>query len=250
MKMKTLTLTLAAALSLPAHAGGGATGGATEVTQLLNHIELVMQVGEATQTTANTLQTAQATMQMLRQLSPDAIAQMTGVPIDQVEKMAEAYVVMSQATQVYNDAAGVLAKAQRDAERLNISPSELLRYKAEAAYKHGGIYQQTYEQEQAKLRRLAEVSKDVQKQAEEVKSIDANVKGIQFLASQNVAVQSILLKIADSIATANSDAARAAEKKKDEEGQAARDEAAYLGARRRAQETPDSPIRLPGELVK
>ncbi|MCL5060260.1 MAG: hypothetical protein M1449_07000, partial [Candidatus Thermoplasmatota archaeon] len=42
-----------------------------------------------------------------------------------------------------------------------------------AAYKYGGVYQQTYEQEQAKLKRLAETSKDVQRQAEIVKGIDS-----------------------------------------------------------------------------
>ena len=252
MNLKTLSLTtLAAALALPAHAGG-ATGGATEVTQLLNHIELVAQVGEAVQTTSNTLMTAQATMQMLRQLSPDVVSQMTGLPIDQVAKLAEAYTVMSQATQVYQDAEAVLRKAQQDAARLKIPPSELLRYKAEAAYRHGGIYQQTYEQEQAKLKRLAEVSADVQRQAEEVKSIDANVKGIQFLASQNIKMQAVLGLIGDSIHTANANAAREAEKQKENERLAGEREAAMMEARRRATTTPDSKLKLPSEyqLVK
>ncbi len=248
MKLKTLSLTTLA-LALPAHAGG-ATGGATEVTQLLNHIELVAQVGEAVQTTSNTLMTAQATIQMLRQLSPDVVSQMTGLPIDQVAKLAEAYTVMSQATQVYQDAEAVLRKAQQDAARLKIPPSELLRYKAEAAYRHGGIYQQTYEQEQAKLKRLAEVSADVQRQAEEVKSIDANVKGIQFLAGQNVKMQAVLGLIGDSIHTANANAAMAAEQEKQERMRAATQEAEMLEARRRATQTPESKIRLPGEVLK
>lgn len=252
MKLKTFALSLSAALALPAHAGGGATGGATEVTQLLNHIELVAQVGEAVQTTSNTLMTAQATMQMLRQLSPDVVSQMTGLPIDQVEKMAEAYTVMSQATQVYQDAEAVLRKAQQDAARLKIPPSELLRYKAEAAYRYGGIYRQTYEQEQDKFKRLAEVSADVQRQAEEVKSIDANVKGIQFLASQNIKMQAVLGLIGGSIHTANANAAREAKKREDEEGLASEREAAMMEARRRATTTPDSKIKLPYEyqLVK
>lgn len=235
-------------LSFPAHAGGGAGGGATEVTQLLNHVELVMQVGEAVSTTANTLQTAQATMQMLRQLAPGTISQMTGLPIDQVAKMAEAYTVMSQASGVYKDAAAVLSKAQQDAVRLNISPSQLLAYKAEAATRYGGVYQQTYEQEQAKLRRLSDVSRDVQRQAETVQSIDANVKGIQFLASQNVGVQSVLREIGDSIATANANAALEAQERKNAEARAAQSSAATLDKLRTAREDAKAGIKLPSEV--
>lgn len=204
-------LILSFALSLPFSANAGETGGmATEVTQLANNAELVAQVGEAVQTTSNTLMTAQATMQMLRQLPQSVISQMTNLPIAEVQKLAEAYTVMSRAVGVYQQAEAVLRQAQSDATRLNITPSELLYYKADAAYKYGGIYQQTYEQEQAKLAALAEVSQDVQEQAEQVASIDANVKGIQFIANQNIAIQKTLNQIADSIATANANAAKAA----------------------------------------
>lgn len=215
--MKHIVFSLSLIFSIPAHAGGGATGGATEITQLMNNTELVMQVGEAVQTTANTLATAQATMQMLRQLPSTVVSQMTGLPIDQVAKLAQAHVVMSQASGVYKDAAAVLKKAQQDSVKLNISPSELLNYKAQAAAAFGGIYKQVYDQEQAKLQNLSVWSKDVQKQAETVKSIDANVKGIQFLASQNISMQSILAKIGESIATANSNAAMEAAAAKNEE---------------------------------
>lgn len=216
---RAVGLTLAAFLSLQAHAGGGgATGHATEITQLANNAELMAQVGEAVQTTANTLQTAYATMQMLRQLPANLISQMTGVPIESVKKMADAYVVMSQSYKVYQDAADVLMKAKQDAEMLNITPSELLRYKADAAYKYGGVYRQIYEQEQAKLARLAEVSKNVQKHAEAVKDIDANVKGIQHLASQNVQMQATMVSISESIAKANAIAALEAAKANEAKG--------------------------------
>lgn len=207
-------------LALPTHAhAGAATGGATEITQLMNNVELMEQVGQAVETTSNTLMTANATMQQLRNL-PDALLKeaLGGLPIEKVEKMAQAYRVMSKAATVYRDASQVLRKAQSDSVKLNISPSELLKYKADAAYKYGDVYKQTYEQEQAKLARLADVSKDVQKQAETVKSIDSNVGGIQFLASQNLKLQTILTEMSDSIATANANAAMAMEEKSNAEG--------------------------------
>lgn len=210
------------AFSVPAHSTG-LVAGATEITQIMNNIELITQVGEATETTANTLMTAQSTMQMLRQLPESAMAgTMGGLPVDKVQAMADAYVVMNEATGVYKDAENVLRKAQYDAERLGMTPSELLRHKANAAAMHGGIYQQTYEQEQAKLARLAKTSKEVQKQADTVKSIDANVSGIQFLASQNVQVQASLADISTSIATANANAALEAKNAKDAEAESHR----------------------------
>lgn len=253
--MKTFKLTplfLAFALAPSAHASG-VVAGATEFTQLANKAELIAQVGQAVQTTSNTLMTAQSTMQMLRQLPPGVVDEaMRGLPVEKVRAMADAYVVMSQATGVYRDAENVLRKAHRDAERLGITPSELLRAKAEAAAAHGGIYRQTYEAEQEKLRLLAQTSKEVQRQAETVQRIDSNVGGIQFLATQNVQMQATLATMAGSIAEANANAAMAAGRAEDERARAARREAEMLDARRRAEREapPVSRLPLPHEFSK
>lgn len=242
----------AALASVPAHSTG-LVAGATEITQIANNIELIAQVGEATQTTANTLMTAQSTMQMLRQLPASVLNEaMGGLPVEQVRAMADAYVVMSQATSVYKDAENVLRKAHDDADRLGITPSELLQHKANAAAMHGGIYAQTYEEEQRKLALLAKTSQEVQKQAETVKNIDSNVGGIQFLASQNVKMQATMATMASSIATANANAALEAKKREDERSRVQRREAQMLDARRRAElEAPEvGRLKLPHEFVK
>lgn len=241
-----ITLVTLALISPLVHAGGGMTGGATELTQLMNNTELVAQVGEAVQTTSNTLMTAQSTMQMLRQLPESVIAeQMGGLPIQKVQAMADAYKVMSQATGVYKDAEGVLRKAMADSQKLGITPSELLRLKADAAYKHGGVYLETYNAERAKLDRLAKTAPEIQRQAETVKSIDANVKGIQFLATQNVQVQATLAEISGSVASATAQAAEAAKREQDAAGRVA-DEAAELEAiRRKNARTPDAALKMP-----
>ncbi len=254
MKVKAIAA-LSLALVAPAAAlagGGGLTGGATEMTQLANNAELVAQVGEAVQTTSNTLMTAQATMQQLRQLPDSVVSEMSGLPIAEVEKLAEAHVVFSRSAGVYQDAAEVLRKAQADSERLGIPPSELLRLKALAAEAHGGVYKETYEAEQAKLRRLAEVSKDVQKQAETVKKIDSNVGGVQFIASQNVKLQAQLATLNHSVAIANANAAREVAEKKEREARQQQRDAEALDARRRlaAEPRPSATIRLPGEVLK
>ena len=234
---------------LQSHAGGGMTGGSTEITQLMNNIELVSQVGEAVQTTANTLMTAQSTMQMLRQLPASVIDEaMGGLPVEKVQAMADAYVVMSQATSVYKEAEEVLRKAALDAEQLGITPSELLRHKANAAAQHGGVYRSAYEEEQRKLALLAKTSAEVQKQANTVKSIDSNVGGIQFLASQNVQVQASLGQINESIARANELAFIEAEKAKIKDERAANRESDMLEARKLATQKAGADIKMPHEL--
>ncbi len=245
---------LAAALATAPVGGhaGAAAGGASEWTQVLNHAELMSQVSEATATTSNTLITAQTTMQQLRQLSPGTIAQMSGLPIEQVRKLAEAYTVMSRASSVYKDASDVLRKAHDDAERLDITPSELLRYKADAATKYGGIYQATYDGEVAKINAAEAIAPDLQKQAAEVEKIDANVKGLQVVATQNVKVQAALASIGGSIATANANADLAAKNAMDEKARQAMREKAALDARRKAEaEAPEvGRLRLPNEFNK
>lgn len=256
MKMKKLIPVFLFSIALPASApahSSGVVAGATEITQIMNNAELIAQVGEATQTTANTLMTAQSTMQMLRQLPASVIDEaMGGLPVEKVQAMADAYVVMSQATSVYKEAEEVLRKAALDAEQLGITPSELLRHKANAAAQHGGVYLQTYEQEQAKLARLAKTSAEVQKQANTVKSIDSNVGGIQFLASQNVQVQASLADIASSIATANANAANAAHLAELKKADVAKREADMLDARRRSEleAPPVTRLKLPHEFAK
>lgn len=240
-----IIIILAAALPLPAHAGA-ATGGATEPTQLANHIELVMQVSEAVETTSNTLQTAYATMQQLRNF-PQAVLDdaINGLPVEKVRAMADAYVVMSEAVGVYRDAENVLRKAQQDAENLKILPSELLRHKANAAAQYGGIYQQTYEAEMARIKRAADMSKEVQKQANIVKSIDSTVGGIQALATQNVAMQTTMAELATSIQTANANAARESALRQQERERVLRRLSDVLDARRRAEIEAPPVTRLP-----
>jgi hypothetical protein len=204
-------------LAVSAHAGGGGmSGGATEMTQLANHAELIAQVGQSVQTAANTLMTAQSTMQMLRQLPASVVNEaMSGLPVDKVKALADAYVAMSNSVKVYRDAEDVLRKAEQDAEMLHLTPSELLQHKATVAAVYGGVYKQAYDDEQNKLALLAKTAKDVQRQAEIVKTIDSNIGGIQFLASQNAQLQATLGDISSSIAKANMLAFEEAKKSQD-----------------------------------
>lgn len=243
----TAALVLTAAPT--AHAGG-ATGGATEMTQMMNNTQLIAQVGEAVQTTSNTLMTAQTTMQQLRQLGPETIMKLTGLPVEHVRAMADAFVVMDNAVGVYRDAENVLRQAERDAASLNVSPSDLLRLRSQVAYKYGGVYKTSYEADKAKLEALAKTAPQVSEQAAKISSIDANVKGLQFVANQNVQIQTYMHQLVESVATANMNAAAEAETRKAVESRLADEAAALEEVRRKNARTPNAELKMPWEHVK
>lgn len=250
VRKTVLAAAAALALAAPAAHAGGATGGATEMTQMMNNTQLIAQVGEAVETTSNTLMTAQTTMQQLRQLGPETIMKLTGLPVEHVRAMADAFVVMDNAVGVYRDAENVLRQAERDATTLNVSPSDLLRLRAQVAYKYGGVYKTSYDADKAKLEALAKTAPQVSEQAEKISSIDANVKGLQFVANQNVQIQSYMHQLVESVATANMNAAAEAETRKAVESRLADEAAALEEVRRKNARTPNAELKMPWEHVK
>lgn len=251
----TVAAVAAIATAPAAFAGGSMTGGATEWTQIANNTELIAQVSEAVDTTANTLMTAQQTMQMLRNLPETVVNELTaGLPVEKVQALASAYQTMTRAGNVYRDAVKVLEQAKREGENLKLKPADYLRYKAAAAQKLGGVYQQSYESEIAKLNRLSKTAADVQKQATTVRGINSNVGGLQALASQNMQVQALLGDISSSIAQANANAAMEAQRTQEREQQRADDEARFRDARNAAAQRKDAAptLKLPSDyrLVK
>lgn len=61
----TVVIALSCSLSGQANAGGGLTGGATEITQILNNTELMAMLGESTQQTAQMVQQSVTQAQLL-----------------------------------------------------------------------------------------------------------------------------------------------------------------------------------------
>lgn len=196
-------ISIPAAMPRPAVAGGGMTGGSTEITQILNHIELVSNVAEQVQTVANTLSSAQGIIQQLKQLNPTALAEMVGLPVEAVQAMADAYQVFNNAQDVYQDAKNVLTQAVSDAKAIGANPWELLKLKSLLSQKYGGVYKQIFDQEQGKLKKLQDVSNDVQQQVSKIQKIDSNISGLQALASQNLNLQKLMIQLNQSIQTMN-----------------------------------------------
>ena len=95
-------ISLFAAVSLNARAGSVAgTGGSTEITQLLNHVELITQSSNTLNTVRNTLQSAMSLQQSLQQLDPSTLANLSGLPMDQLNQMMGLYSQVNNTLQAY-----------------------------------------------------------------------------------------------------------------------------------------------------
>jgi DNA repair ATPase RecN len=114
------------------------------------------------------------------------------------------------------------------------------------------VYSKVHEEEQEKIRRASQASKDVQRQAETVKSIDSNVKGLQTLASQNLSLQAVLGDISTSISRANQIAAEESRLDKEQSKRELDETQRRLTELDRISESykPDNRIKLPSEHSK
>ena len=73
MKIRILVLIIANAYSMHSYAGGGLTGGATEVTQLANNLQLVMSYSEQVDQTLTQINQYKTMLQNLKQGNPSML---------------------------------------------------------------------------------------------------------------------------------------------------------------------------------
>lgn len=247
-----------------AFAGGGMSGGAMESTQLMNNAELVAQVGESMQQTSNTLRTAFATMQQLRQLPPDMLEKVAGgvlkemdLSVADLKTMSNAYETFNKASSAYRDAAGVMRTAGSDLQRfervgMSIPVDKYLSMYIEKALRGGDAAAARMDAQIQTLQRAAGMSKAVQDSAAAVSKIDSSTAGLQMLAQQNLKTQQILIESLTAVAQAGAAVAQQNRDAADRDAaDGARRQAAARSARKAADgEQLDRKIKLPGELVK
>ncbi|WP_163351453.1 hypothetical protein, partial [Klebsiella aerogenes] len=68
---------------------------------LLNHVELITQSSNTLNTVRNTLQSAMSLQQSLQQLDPSTLANLSGLPMDQLNQMMGLYSQVNNTLQAY-----------------------------------------------------------------------------------------------------------------------------------------------------
>lgn len=205
-KLAPLALALVVALGvgapLPASAGALA-GGATEITQLANEFQLIMSYVQQVEAAENTLASAKALKQQLKQMDPSTLAQLNGGAISQVEQLAQLDGALQNSQNKATEALGVLGSAITQIQQLKMSPSEYLQQRAQLAATQGGAYAASMQADQQKLQQLQSSIAELQQAASAAPGVTSNIQGFQQLLSSGTRVQAQLVSLNDSVTHAN-----------------------------------------------
>lgn len=202
IKIKIAALSLAL-ISLPAVAGGGATGGATEFTQLMNHAELIDNVVNTANNVKNTLRSAMYLYQSLQNLDPSTISRMAGFPAQDIQAMANLYGQVTTLQSTAQQASQVLTNFQAGAQFMNMDPQQYLLLRAQAAQQYGGVYAASFNSEANAITALQRQAQLVNSTISQIPANDSIVGSLSTLAAQNAQTQSVTISLAQSIHQAN-----------------------------------------------
>ncbi|WP_244391407.1 conjugal transfer protein TrbJ [Burkholderia pseudomallei] len=186
--------TLAAGLLLASAAwsGGGMTGGATEITQLMNHAELVSSVAQQAQMVEQNVQ-AQITrlqqyvtmVQNLKQV-PASLIDQTIAPyraqIASFQSLSSAIAQLQQAATATN---GLFGRSLAEMNTTGMSPAQWLSAFTSLASTRGGIYQQQLTQDMQNLDTLAARAQNLQEIQSQIPNVGGAVQGLQMLNQQS-----------------------------------------------------------------
>lgn len=180
---------------------GAMAGGASEITQIANNIELMMGVSESARQTAvqmNTLQTALKQVQGMGGLS--SIESKMGLPPGSLSKAAEASGSVKNLRLTVNgigsdskslsDRSKLLQITYKAAmkmyEKTGVLPSEVINDINKQPKEEAKIQKKIVENTSKQIDGVIKDMDRVNKQARGIPSITGNVKGLQFIATQNV----------------------------------------------------------------
>lgn len=175
-----------------ARAGGGMTGGATEITQLANHAELVSSVAQQAQMVEQNVQ-AQITrlqqyvtmVQNLKQVPASLIDQTIAPYRTQISNFQSLSTAITQLQQAANATSGLFGRSLSEMNTTGMSPAQWLSAYTSLASTRGGIYQQQLTQDMQNLDTLAGRAENLQQIQSQIPNVTGTVQGLQMLNQQS-----------------------------------------------------------------
>ncbi|MFL9996259.1 conjugal transfer protein TrbJ [Paraburkholderia sediminicola] len=175
-----------------ARAGGGLDGGATEITQLLNHAELASSVAQQAQMVEQNVQ-AQITrlqqyvtmVQNLKQVPTSLIDQTIAPYRTQLASFQSLSTTITQLQQAASATNGLFGRSLSEMNTTGMSPSQWLSAYTSLAATRGGIYQQQLTQDMQNLDTLAQRAQNLQQMQSQIPGVTGNVQGLQMLSQQS-----------------------------------------------------------------
>lgn len=205
-KLKPIVLSVALAMTLSAttltFAGGAASGGASEVTQILNNGELIASTSKQAQLVAGQIRdyTSQVNqyvtmVQNLKNL-PVAVVAATLKPYkDTLRDLGQLYQAVDGVYTAGNQAYSMYERRKAEMANMDMSYDQYLNMETLLAASKGGQYKKQYDKDLEALKKLQEKSQTLAGMESQVNSVSGNVEGLQLLAQQNQIMAGELLEL-------------------------------------------------------
>lgn len=174
-----------------AFAGGGGMGGATEVTQLLNHAELASSVSQqATMVGQNA--TAQLTrisqlanqLKNLVQLPQNLLAQTLAPYQQQIGDLKSVVQAVGSLQSAAAQTQALLTNGIGEMNTTGMSPLQWLNAYINLAQQQGGQYQRQLDSDLDTLSNLSQQAQNLQTLSAQIPAVSGNVQGLQLLNQQ------------------------------------------------------------------
>lgn len=187
-----------------AWAGGGGLGGvATEVTQLRNNIELVMEVIQSAKTVVNTANTVLNLDKVLKNMDPRVLAEIAGIPKSDFDQLYALRDDVNGVLSAYKDLAGQMQNFQTGVQMTGLSPSQYLAAQAQAAQQYGGFYKKVFESQQKALQRAIDEQEGLSADLATISSNTGVVDSVKQMSGQLVQTRATLLSMLQQMQQAN-----------------------------------------------
>ncbi len=207
-KIKLISVAVLISISSVVYAGGAASGGASEVTQVMNNGELVASVSKQSAMVAGQIRdyTVQlnhyaVAIQNLKNLPAAAVAKLLKPYKAQLQDLDQLYEATTDVYTSSSDAFNVLQRRRAEMQALNLSPNDYLNAEMLLAQTKGGVYKQAADRDMATMKRAGEKSQVLAGMDAQINSIVGNVQGLQVLAQQNQMMAGELMELNSQLRT-------------------------------------------------
>ncbi len=205
-----------------ASAGGGAMGGATEMTQVLNHAELAATVAKQAQMVSEQIAARMVQIQQyetmvrnLKDVGPNLINQALAPYQTQLGALQSLGGSVNALKQTSLNAQQVINGRISEAASMNMDLRTYLSNEMALASRRGGVHRQRVDQDLAAIDDLAAKASNLRTVASQTQDVTGNVQGLQQLARLSSISAGELLEIKAALLSQNvnqnEDAARRAQ---------------------------------------
>lgn len=188
---------------IPARAGGGGsvggTGGALEITQLLNHTELIKEVAQQAEQIGNQIRQYATMIQNLRQLPENWIGQVTMPYREAYASLMQIKASVDELRAVSESAGQIFSRRMNAMKLLDMTPEEYLKAELRLAQEWGGQYEKTLDADLRSLEKAADKAQALRRLSDSIPAISGNVEGLQNLASHATMMAGELIELRTTI---------------------------------------------------